>query len=372
MSDSDRPSRVSTLPLDLARPKLLGKLPRVEGDAPPAWLAIAGDQLERSRPARVGVMTLAFLALVAIFADVLAADLPLACRIGGDLYLAPNVTQPGHLSGETVGSLRARAGPGGFVLAPLVAHGPVRESTEISQGPRREHPFGTDSRGRDVFARVVHGTRASLTFGLLTALAFVAFGAGVGALAGFFGGFFDSVVTRLVEVITAFPTLILVLVVQAVVPRPSAFTMLVTIAATRWTEVARIVRAEVLFASSQDYAMAARALGASPLRVLRRHVLPNALMPALVAATFSLAAVILIEASLDFLHLGARLQATPSWGQILGDARTESGAFWLLFFPGMALLATVLALNLVGEALRDALDPRLRDAPETVATGLTK
>jgi len=157
-------------------------------------------------------------------------------------------------------------------------------------------------------------------------------------------------------------------VVQAILRREAGdganmatpFTMLLTIAATRWTEVARIVRAEVIFASSQDYTMAARALGAAPWRVFWKHVLPNVLVPALAAAPFGVAAVLLIEAAMDFLGVGLSA-STPSWGETLGQARFRPGAWWLLAFPGLVLFLTLVALNLVGEALRDALDPRLRD-----------
>ena len=151
----------------------------------------------------------------------------------------------------------------------------------------------------------------------------------------------------------------LVLVVQALVAHPSVATLLAAIGLTRWPEVARLVRAEVLLVSSQDYVVAARALGAGPWRILRRHVVPNAFAPILVAATFGVASVVLVEASLDFLRAGIPA-ANASWGETLSETREHIGAWWLLVFPGLAVFVTVLALNLVGEALRDALDPRLR------------
>jgi peptide/nickel transport system permease protein len=281
---------------------------------------------------------------------------------------------------EPVGGEHANAGDGRpearlghveFAVRPLVRFGPQTPTPTRTLPPSltRGHPFGTDSYGRDVFARVVHGARLSLTFGLLTALAFGALGAMLGGLAGFYGGAFDGAVTRLVEILSAFPTIALVLVVRALDPHPSLATMLLTIAAVRWTEVARIVRAEVLLARSRDYVLAARALGASPWRVLVRHVLPNAIVPAIVASTFGVAAVVLVEASVDFLGFGVHGTA-PSWGDTMGDVRAAPGAWWLLVFPGLALTASLLALHLVAEALRDGLDPRLRDSPETTASAV--
>lgn len=320
--------------------------------------------LRRDRGARVGIVVLGCVALVALFADVLASDLPIACRFHGATYLFPDMTHPAALSSYDNARLDAERSPGDWAIHPLVAFGPQQTATRGALAVMRspslggDHPLGTDAFGRDVFARLVHGARTSLGSALLAAFAFVAIGTLLGALAGYFGGLLDAVVARSIEVLTAFPTLILVLVVQALVAHPSVTTMLAAIAFTRWPEVARLVRADVLLASSQDYVLAARALGAGPWRVLRRHVVPNVIAPILVAATFGLASVVLVEASLDFLHVGLP-PATASWGETLSETREHVGAWWLLVFPGLAVFATVLSLNLVGEALRDALDPRL-------------
>jgi peptide/nickel transport system permease protein len=225
------------------------------------------------------------------------------------------------------------------------------------------HPFGTDASGRDVFAGIVHGARTALGLGLVAAMVLVIIGVALRAASGFAGGIVDGVVSRLVESLTAIPTLLLVLVVGALVPRPTTVTLLATIALTRWTELARLVRAEVLLALRADYVTAARALGASAGRVLFRHVLPNAIAPAIVAAAFALSWVVLVEATVDFLRAGGparALETSASWGTVLGDARANPRAWWLVAFPGAALLVTLCALNLVGEAARNALDPRLR------------
>jgi peptide/nickel transport system permease protein len=369
-----RPPPDPSLTINLARvkrPKLAtARAVAREQIAPYAGaLRIAGAQLAKSRVARIGAFVLAFLALTAVFADFLASDLPIVCGLHGSVYVAPNLFRPTPLAGYDCARISAE---GGWQLSPLVHFGPRQTESGGKSDPLRApfassgHPLGTDALGRDLFARVVHGTRTALTFAFGAALAFVGVGVGLGALAGFFGGPLDSFISRVVETLTSFPTLVLVLVVQAITPHPSLTTLLVALALTRWTEVARLVRAEVLLVGAQDYVTAARALGAAPWRVLRRHVLPNAVAPALVAATFGIATVVLIEAALDFLHVGVP-DAVASWGETLGEAREHTAAWWLLVFPGAMVFATVAALNLVGEALRDALDPRLRDGVEVRA-----
>ncbi len=323
---------------------------------------IAVAKLGASRLARVGAVLLACLALTAIFADLLASDLPVACRWRGVAYVLPNVTRPPALAGETCSRMRATRAAGDWILEPLVAFGPAQTGGdgEILVPPlAKGHPLGTDALGRDLFARVVHGARTALSVGLGASMLLVAIGVALGALAGFSGGLIDGLVSRTIEALTAIPTLVLILVVGALVPQPTTATLLWTIALTRWTELARLVRGEVLTALAQDYVTAARALGASPVRVLWRHVLPNAIAPAIVAMAFGVSSVIVLEAAVDFLRVGSP-DSMASWGEAMGEARSHGDAWWLVVFPGFALLTALLASSLVGEAARDALDPRLR------------
>jgi peptide/nickel transport system permease protein len=298
----------------------------------------------------IGTLVAAALVFLAVFADMLASDLPVACKIDGRLLLFPNVIQ----SAQVVDVSRAT-----WKIDALVPYGPTAKPAPPLARPGAEpgHPFGTDRLGRDVFARVVHGTRSYLVFALAAVAASLALGVLFGALAGLFGGPTDALVSRAIESISAFPPLVLVLGVQAAVPTPTLMTLFLAIALSRWPEIARLVRGEVILASTRDYALAARALGASPLRILRKHIMPNVRGPLIVAAAIGVSAVVLTEASLDFLRVGPPGGAA-SWGETMSEFRDAPGAWWLLAFPGVLIVATVLALTTMGEALRDRLDPR--------------
>lgn len=325
-------------------------------------MRIALSRLARDRQARAGGIVMALFVLMGVFSDVLASDLPILCRWHGTMYWMPNVVRPRELMGVDHARMQRERSRGDWSIGPLVAHGPVDTvgPTEVLMAPLSPgHPLGTDALGRDVFARVVHGARTGLGVAFAASILLVAVGVTLGALAGFAGGIVDALVARAVESLTAIPTLVMVLVVEALAPHPTTLTLLGTIALTRWTELARLVRAEVLLALGADYVTAARALGASPPRVLWRHVLPNAIGPAIVGATFAVAWVVLVEATVDFLRV-ASPGGMASWGELMGEARAHADAWWLVAFPGVALLATLVALYLVGEAARNALDPRLR------------
>jgi peptide/nickel transport system permease protein len=323
---------------------------------------IALARVAVDRLARAGALVLALLAFTALFADVLAADLPIACRWRGAVYVMPALTQPPSLEGMSCTRMERERGAADWIVRPLVAFGPARSeepAARLRAPGTAGHPLGTDALGRDVFARIVYGTRTALGLGLAASFVLVALGTSLGALAGFAGGIVDALVARAVESLASIPTLVLVFVVAGLVPHPTTATLLWTIALTRWPELARLVRAEVLVALGSDYVTAARALGASSPRVLWRHVLPNAMGPVIVAAAFAIASVVLVEATVDFLHVGPS-DVGASWGEMMGEARVHEPAWWLVAFPGAVLLATLSALYLVGEAARNALDPRLR------------
>jgi len=327
---------------------------------------IAVSRLTRDPMARAGALILALLAMFAIFADLLASELPIACRWRGAVYALPDVTHPAELRGLDSRAMQRTLAPGDWVIPTPVQRGAGDPSAaaDLPAAPLAPgHPLGTDASGRDVLAAIVHGARAALGPGLLASAVLVAIGVALGALAGFAGGVADAVVSRLVEALMAIPTLLLVLVVASMVPGTTQAAVLATVALTRWTELARLVRAETLVALRADYVAAARALGAPAARVLWRHVLPNVIAPAIVAAAFALAWVVLAVATVDFLRAGTEtpgLAPHASWGEMLGESRLHPGAWWLVAFPGAALLSTLIALHLVAEGARNALDPRLR------------
>jgi peptide/nickel transport system permease protein len=220
--------------------------------------------------------------------------------------------------------------------------------------------LGTDELGRDVAARLVHGARVSLLIAFFTVLIAVGIGMLLGGLAGYLGGAVDLVISRVLEVMQTFPLVFFLLALLAIVRVQSIWPLILALGLTRWTEVARLVRAEVLTLSQRDFVLAARAMGASPTRIIVQHLLPNALGPVLVVATFGVGSAILLETALSFLGIGVA-PPTASWGELLTEAhRTlqHPGAWWLAVFPGLAIASTVLAVNALGEAVRRSVDGR--------------
>jgi ABC-type dipeptide/oligopeptide/nickel transport system permease subunit len=247
------------------------------------------------------------------------------------------------------------------VLAPLVAHGDPLAIDLVNQlqGPSRQHWLGTDIQGRDVWARLVYGSRISLSAGIISQAIALTLGLTLGLTAGYKGGWVDEVVMRLADVTLAFPTLLL-LIAMAAALQPSLIVVFFTIGVVGWAAMARLVRGQVLVVRQLEYVYASRALGARDTRIVLQHVLPNVVAPILIAGTLGVAAAIMAEASLSFLGLGVQ-PPTPSWGAMIADGRDLNQlrhAPWTSVSPGVAIGAAVLGFNLLGDALRDALDPR--------------
>ena len=248
------------------------------------------------------------------------------------------------------------------ILAPLLAPYDPRVQLDIAhlqtQPPSMAHPFGTDVFSRDVLSRVLYGTRVSMSVALIAVSVSMIFGTCVGALSGYAGGMIDAFVMRIVDAALSIPAVLLLIVVITLWGHITVVALTLLLAGVGWFGVSRIVRAEALAVRDTDYVVAARALGIPAWRVLLRHVMPNALGPAIVTATLSVGNVILLEAGLSYLGIGVR-PPTPSWGNIIEEGATRfSDAWWLTLFPGLAILVTVFACNALGDALRDALDPR--------------
>ncbi|MBI3609276.1 MAG: ABC transporter permease [Nitrospirae bacterium] len=230
---------------------------------------------------------------------------------------------------------------------------------KILAAPNSDHLLGTDELGRDVFSRMIWGSRISLLVGFVAVGIAILIGILIGAVASYYGGWIDDVLMQFVDIMLSIPTFFLILAVIAIV-EPSIWNIMIVIGVTSWMGVARLVRGQFLALKEKDFVTAARALGANDLRMIFLHLLPNALSPVYVSAVLGVAGAILIESSLSFLGLGVQ-PPTPSWGSIITAGKdTIEIAWWLTLFPGLAILITVLGYNLLGEGLQDALNPRLK------------
>lgn len=225
--------------------------------------------------------------------------------------------------------------------------------------PQSAHWMGTDEQGRDILSRLIYGSRVSLSVGFIAVAISVFLGIFFGALAGYYGGKIDLLISRVIEVVMCFPTFFLILAVIASIG-PGLTNVMIVIGATGWTGIARLVRGEFLKLRNQEFVVGIQSAGARAYRVIFFHLLPNALAPVMVSATFGVASAILIESSLSYLGFGVQ-PPTPSWGDILSQSRDFMDiAWWLTLFPGVLLFVTVTLFNLVGEGIRDAIDPRMK------------
>lgn len=315
-------------------------------------------QFKQRKLAVASVALLALLCFIGLIAPFLAGEIPIYLEKDGKRYLLPNIFTYTDLVSFSFDGWEP--GPDDTAIRPLIPYAPERSNLRHRlEPPSAAHWLGTDDRGRDVMSRIIWGTRISMTVGVVAMGIAVLIGVIAGSLAGYYGGVVDATILRIIEVVLCFPTFILILSLIAFLD-PSIYNIMIAIGLTRWPDVARLVRGEFLKLRSADFTTAARATGLSDLRVMFRHLLPNALAPVLVAATFGVAGAILTESALSFLGFGVP-PPTASWGEILKQSKENvEFAYWLVIFPGIAIFMTVTAFNLAGEGLRDAMDPRLR------------
>jgi peptide/nickel transport system permease protein len=276
--------------------------------------AIAARHFKRNKPALVGIGVIVVLYLIALLAPVIAPYDPIAQKdIATTSYLHPSAM----------------------------------------------HWFGTDKFGRDVLSRMIYGSRISLSIGFIATAISITIGTLVGAIAGYFGGKIDAILMRFTDMVLAFPRLVLLIMIVALFS-PSIAVIIIVLGLTQWPGTTRIVRGDVLSLREREFIQAARSLGFSKARIILRHLIPNVLAPVIVTATLGIGNTIVLEAGLSFLGMGVQ-PPTPTWGSMVADGRDNLiGAWWVATFPGLVIVLVVLAFNLVGDGLRDALDPRLR------------
>jgi peptide/nickel transport system permease protein len=319
----------------------------------------AWTQFKKDRLALAGLIIILFLLATAIFDNVLAGNRPIFLRWNGKSYF-PVLFDYRELYGVDFEKVTKNLGRGEFAIFPPIKYSPTQTDLfSVLSPPSMSHLFGTDDRGRDVLSRMIHGTRISLSIGFI-AIGIAAFiGIVLGGIAGFYGGKIDFIISRLFEIMMTFPVFFLILTILAF-RDPSIYNIMIVIGATGWTGIARLVRGDFLKLRKFDYVEAAIALGGSDFRVMLKHMLPNALAPVLVAATFGIAGAILVESALSFLGFGVP-PPTPSWGDVLSQSKKYVDfAWWLVLFPGAAIFLTVTSFNLVGEGFRNAIDPKIR------------
>ncbi len=294
----------------------------VTGPSKGRW-DLAWARFKRNRTALVGIAIIGIMAVLTVFA------------------------QPIKIHGVTVQPIA------------ITPHSPFASSfSALNQPPSISHPFGTDWSGKDIFSRVIYGARYSLSIGVIAVSLALLIGVPLGGIAGYFGGWIEELIMRIVDVLYAFPFLVLAIAIIAVFG-PGYWKMIGALVLVSWISYTRLIRAEILSVKENEYVLAAKALGASDRSIIFRHIIPNAIAPVIVQATLGIGTVVLSAAALSFLGLG--LQAgTPEWGTMLSHGRDtlSQGQWWITVFPGLAIFLFVLSINLVGDGVRDALDPQ--------------
>jgi len=320
-------------------------------------------RFRRDRIALYGFYVVGFLLAGALFADFIANDKPYYLSYKGNSYFP---IFRSYLVGARIGHWPAELQnvdfkklEGSSAVYPPIPYRPTNISLlEPLEPPSNRHWLGTDKLGRDVMAGMIHGSRVSLSIGFVAVGIAVMIGVFLGAIAGYFGSWIDLTISRFFEIMLSIPTFFLLITIAALLP-PSIYLTMLIIGATSWVSIARFTRNEFLRIRNLDYVTSAIALGASDRKVMFKHILPNALAPVIVSVVLGIAGAILIESSLSFLGIGVPAELV-TWGSILQEASGATFAWWLAVFPGFAIFITVLAYYLVGEGLREVLDPRLR------------
>ena len=305
----------------------------------------------RSKAAVASLGLILFFFLLAVTAPLIANNKPYIYVENGSAYFPLFVTY------EKFSQTDFRKAPGFKIMPPVPYSYSEYDLDSIVAPPSKAHIMGTDEQGRDLLSRMIWGSQVSIFTGFVAVFIYVGIGIIVGAIAGYYGGWIDIALSRIIEIVICFPTFFLILTMLALVG-PSLLNVMIVIGITGWTGIARIVRAEFLRLREMDFVTASRALGAKDRWIIFRHILPNALAPVLVSATFGIASTILIESSLSFLGFGVQ-PPTPSWGEILSQSRDYMDfAWWLTAIPGCAIFLTITAYNISGEAFQDAIDPQ--------------
>lgn len=322
------------------------------------------------------------LSLVALFAPAIAGTRPIVCKYKGQIYFPclsyfntkwePAIFFKDRFRQRYPDNLKKKD-PESWAIWPLVYQDPYRRIREnewegqpanpssLEGFPNKFNLFGTNQEGVDVFAQMVHGATVALLVGFVSMGIATLIGVTIGAASGYFGGWVDTLCSRLLEVVLCVPTLVLILALIAIVEKPTIWHIMVVIGMTSWTSIARLTRAEFLKLREAEFVTAARSIGVSELRIMYRYILPNAMAPILVPITFGIASAILLESALSFLGIGPP-PPNPSWGTLLNAGRNDLQLWWLIFFPGLAVFFAVLSYNLIGDGLQDATDPRLKEA----------
>jgi peptide/nickel transport system permease protein len=346
-------------------------------DPSQSYTKLVWGQFKKNRPAVGCLIAIALLAVIAISADLIAGNKPYYMVYRGQTYFPAFRQYPVYV-GNVLRSVGFENIPDAFKwpkplrrrknfkryradqsILPPVPYDPREVNLRSKyQPPNEEHWLGTDRLGRDVMSGLVHGTRYALTIGLVSVSISLFIGITLGALAGYFGGWIDLCLSRLFELWSAIPGLLLIITASAFFPA-SLFFVMIIIGLTGWVGIARLTRSQFLQVRGNEYVSAARALGYSNARIMFVHILPNAIAPVLVPAAFGVAGAILAESGLSFLGVGVPAESI-TWGGILAGARSNFAAWWLVVVPGFAIFLTVTTYNLLGDGLRDALDPKMK------------